>query len=425
MSAKLSIIQHASGISLAAGLFWQPLLSGSKKESHEKILEVADQLSFDLGVIVGGEHGVGSAGLCAKAEGAKEGFVSLALLVSDGLTKQGFTADFVAGIDAGDGRWVYVARNNGAIIFEGDFIGTEEEVRSMMMQHYSMAEWPTIIAPSHWRFSGSVEKSLDDILPKGKKGRLVVANEMVIRPLRTSAFDVIKAHKKLVFLVSLVIGVAGFGNNYYKIYKEKVAAELAARKAAEAAFAKRISAPPPWYAEAAPVPMAAACMSALDKIPLVPGGWNLGAATCNSSGIVTAEWTRPDYGSISMLRGVVPNAEISADGNKASQSSEVKPGEVTRELVTGKSEGYAHIFDRMQTMGIEVRLTPVQEAPPKEGDPPVPWQATQWSITTQLRPDEIAKVLTFPGLRISNITLSFDGGSVSSYKMEGLIYAKK
>lgn len=424
MASKIGTFELEKGRTFIAGLFWQPLVPTSIKEARAEAADIADQMSFDMGVFRKSE--TIQVGLCAKEDGANEGEMSIAAVISKTLEVDALAKDAIIALPVGNGdsRWIYFAQKDGVILSDGDLIGTEDEVRATMHTHYTMANWSYVVCPAYWGFRGAIEKSLEEFLPKTKKGGIRYHKWWGVTNIKVSTIDI--ARKALpVLMVSGVCAIlAAYGWNAYSSWQQQKEMERQAAAAAEAARQEAIMAMPPWHMESNPVLLAKNCVETIDsQAALAPGGWVLNAATCDVHGQMQVSWNRPDYSTISLLRAVVKDAQISESGNSALITRNFVPGAASTEEVLSMRDMVAEIHDRAQRLGIPITFAEIPVPPPQEGLPPQSWRSSKWELLSSISPDELMKWFAMPGLRLTGISLQFVDG-ISTWKMEGIIYAK-
>lgn len=422
---RVSTFELEKGRRFVSGLFWQPLVATNPKEVRKEAADHADQMGFSLGVYRRGDtHQVG---LASQGDDVRVGDFSVAAMISKTLEIEGHANDALIAVPVGgqDDRWIYFAQRDGVILPDGDFIGTSDEVRAAMHTHYSVSNWSYIVAPSYWSFRDSVERTFRDFLPKTKKQKVAYHDWWALAPINVSSKDVLRKILPSVVLASTLALAAIYGYHTYSVYKKRIAAEQAAKVAAELARQKIAAQPDPWLAQPNPLRFANACIKALGSVSMTPGGWVVKSAKCDLGGTAHIEWTRPPYSTISLLRAVVPSAVIARDGNSAQIDVQIDLADSTRNDQVGPiNDAVSWMQDRMQKIGGEIKIDDLPIPVPPEGMPPQSWQAFKWAVTTGMSPDEIAGWLDRPGVRIKNISLSLQDGE-STWTMEGLHYAQR
>jgi len=423
MDKKISTFEFEKGRVFVAGLFWQPLIPTTLKEARADAAEQAEQMGFDLAIFR--KNDAIQVGFCASEDDAKEGYLSIAAVISKSLEVDEVAKEAIMAMPLGDGsdRWLYFAQKDGVILADGDFVGTEDEVRAAMHSHYSHTDWAYVVAPLHWGFRGALERSLTDFLPKDKKGRIRYHKWWAISPIKVNASAAIKKALPYAIVALGLIALAGFGMKAYTAYQHKLEMQRQAEAAAAAALQEAITATPPWHSESNPVDFAKNCIAAVDTIPLAPGGWTLNAATCSVDGTMQAAWSRPVYSTISLLRAIVPEATIATDGNSAYVTRQFVPGAPLTEEAMDLTNMVAEIHDRAQRLGLPITITDIPVPPPQQGLPPQAWKSSKWELVSSVSPNELMKWFAMPGLRLSSLSVQFANG-INTWKMEGLIYAK-
>jgi hypothetical protein len=139
------------GRKFVVGLRWQAL------KSSVHFMREARQFGKNHGmdIVVIREGLVTQGGFVSKRSGVTKEMYSAAAVLVDALGQS-----WLSVFSLGDGLYYLVAADKGAVIPDSDIVGSEDRIRSRMMELNAMFEWTDdqIIAPEAWSFGG-VEKS--------------------------------------------------------------------------------------------------------------------------------------------------------------------------------------------------------------------------------------------------------------------------
>jgi hypothetical protein len=415
-----------------AGLFWAPLPGTHLKR---ELGELCTEQHTDLAVITHGNGNTRTAGIAASTDGAKAGMMSAAAVVYRTCQLEKSGDNLLCACQVPDGRWLYVAIRGGVLMPDGDLLGTDDDIRVAMMQHFPGGDWQHIWAPPHWGMPDAEERTLESFLPRDKKQNFKYHAWWQLQ-LAQPGVGVSLRRYALPLLVLAALGLAGrWGFEQYQLRRAIQEAEEAGQADKLAASAK---APPPPRHPWADLPIAPVlielCASAMDRVPLAPGGWQMTGMECTQSGL-SIHWTRPSLTSIPLLKAVVPDATISLDGNGAALVRPVTPPTARRDEPLDKLPAAVTIPERFNTVAQQLGLRLVLSDPPPppaplpgttgaaQPVPPVPWRVRHFEITTALAPWHLISWIDSPGLRLTALNLTVRDGQ-ASWVMQGDQYAQ-
>jgi hypothetical protein len=208
------------GHTFVSGLFWLPL-PGTLRDYKKETENLARETNCDLAVWR--TSSALQVGLGSTEKGLTPGLLSAAAVISKSLEIEPGAKeykDFLCATEVPGGAWLYVAQREGVIMPDGDFLGTEDEVRSRMLSDYSVSQWNVIIAPAHWGMKDSKERRFEEFLPQ-KAGKTDYKRWWGLAPVKR---DVIKTMTPIIIIaVALLAGLIG----YQKWQANKAAEELA------------------------------------------------------------------------------------------------------------------------------------------------------------------------------------------------------
>lgn len=420
------------GRAFAAGLLWQPLSGSNASEQMAEIKALGKELSVSLHVI---HREALCAGLVKGGGEAKAGTLSLAAAVADRLYDVYNARDFIFVTEIEGGRWYYLAQKDGIIYSDRDqIVGTEDGAKSLFYEDNSIGEWAEKIVPAHWGISGSVDtKSLVDLFPPGKRGKLQIDKKWQLAPISYTPLQAVAQHGKPLAVIALAAIVAVGGFDQFKKYQREKA--IADARAAAAAIAARqeieMPRPRPWGELPSAIDKTQACLTTLSEVQLFPGNWELAGVNC-SGGVVVVSWKPVGFGWIEHLKQVVPEAVISTDGSLASVTKPL-PG-----LVNGRDEDvYAAgertmgMYAAAQRYGLKFSVSaPNNSAPlvlPGQGSnkaPPQLWEEMSWKAEGVVLPELAVEVLNGNGFRLRAMSAQWKQGQLV-WTMEGSQYVRK
>lgn len=406
-----------------SGLFWQPL-SGVLTEARKEARRLAAELKYDLAVWR--TTSALQVGFGSYAEGLKEGWCSAAAIISKTLEVEFNIRDFLCATPLPDGRWLYVAQREGVILPDGDIIGSEEEIKSRLLDDLSLGAWGLIYASAHWDLPvESEERTFASFLPKkGDKN----AHKRWWRLQPVDRFASIRQQPSKVLAPAIIVVAIVLGGAYgYKVWKNKKA-EDAARLAAMQSGAAKLE--HPWKTMPRASEHLKACMGAWSQVKSFwPGNWTPMEATC-ANGVFTVLWKRQEYGWIDHLRIAEPKAMLSGDGTSAAITIPMLPAQGEDEVVPQENARTLDIHGTAQKYRFAIVLTPappVAILPGQENaanQPVKDWRELKWVANgISLPPEVILSSLDGPGFRVNRIQAGFSDGKII-WNMEGVQYVQ-
>lgn len=402
-----------------AGLFWQPL-PGTLRDRKKETERLAKELDFDLAIWR--TTGSLQVGFAKASKTIKPGLLSAAAAVSKTIEVEQGARNFLCATEVPDGKWLYVAQRDGVILPDGDFLGTEDEVRSRMLSDISLDEWTTIFAPDHWGMPSAEERSFSNFLPK-KGADTTFMRWWGLQPVKSNP---VKTFAPIAILAAVVL--AWFYG--YHVWQERKAAQVALQIANEqSANANRpVKLEHPWKTQVRAGVFMSECMAAFGKVKtLWPGNWTPRDAACGG-GTFTVVWLRQETGWIEHLRAVEPKAVLSTDGAMASLMVPLTLSGGEDEKVPLENERTLAIHATGQKFGFKVGMSAPPPTPVLPGDKPnqavKDWKELSWKIDgVTLPPTVVLKTMDGPGFRVNRIRAIFKGG-VMTWDMEGTQYVQ-
>lgn len=425
-------LYNFEGASFAFGLFWQPLTSQTGSERTKEIKSLANEMSFDLYMIHNGiMHSVGF----AKADSnIRPGVFAGAAIISKTLEVKEKARDFIFVSKLNDGRWVYVAQREGAILPDGDrVLPSEDAARACLLEHMSLGDWPLIVAPAFWGIENSREMSFElDIVPRKKGGKLELHKWWRLLPLDRRRAALSMHSGKIIIAALVAIGLIG-GGVYYKKKKAEEEARIAAEIAAQQRDATGAILPPehPWKTRPLAADMMDACLTALAGQNLFPGNWTVSEVLC-ADGRLSIAWVPKPGGWIRHLQEIAPNVVVAMDGSSASVGVPL-PSLTTGydEAAPAENERLIEMYATAQQYGVVFSLTPVASAvpavlpgqDPAAGAPPPDWKEIGWTATNVVFPEAVLSALDGNGFRLNAMKAAWRDGRFV-WTMEGTQYVR-
>lgn len=405
------------------GLHWQAL-SGSPSEAKSEAQQLAKQLSFDLAVWR--TTGAQQIGFAASGDGFKAGMLSAAAVISKTVEVEFSERDFLCATELPDGRFLYVAQADGVVTPEGDFIGTEEEVRLRMLEDMSIDKtWNMVFAPVMWGIAESTERAFEDFIPR-RGGKLDFKHKWwALQPVKPNLASLAKT----VLPFALVGGLVALGLIGYKQWQAHKAAEEAARLAMMHPAEAPKELPHPWKTKPRAQMAVAACATAFDGLTnLWPGNWKPETVVCSpAEGVLSVTWKRGEHGWIKHLLELQPKANISTDGGSATLILPVAIAGAEDESLVDERTRALHLNMAAQEYGLSLSLSVPPAPPPMPGASPndqvmQPWRELSWTVkATSLSPESVVAGLDGAGFRVNSATARFSEGLIK-WDLEGSQY---
>ncbi|MDQ1090728.1 hypothetical protein QE400_000141, partial [Xanthomonas sacchari] len=287
-----------NGRTFVSGLHWETLdsVSSYMKEARAKGRQWGmDVVATRKGVDArsNGKSARYQAGYAPKNRGATKGMYSLASVLASQ-----YGSNWIGAFRVDEQRYALAAVVDGSIVPSADRIGNLADIREELGANFSQfagagVTFAHVIAPPEFEF-GDEHVDLASLLVAAK-----------LRPdhrLKPLAFGLTRSElTRLVFIAVIAIsGVVLFV--MYKAQQEEVhrqaeRARAAARAKADALLKIKPPLPPPpspWVSSARLTETVGACSAALDKLPLLLGGWMFDKASCSASGALSAAYKRGD-----------------------------------------------------------------------------------------------------------------------------------
>jgi hypothetical protein len=406
------------------GLFWQPLPGATARLRMGELQKMAEEQGFDLAVLR--TSGIPQAGFGSQLDGIKPGMLSAAAMISKSLEVANRDRSFLCAMEVPGKKWLYVAQREGVLLHDGDLLGSEEVIRERMMTDLSLTDWQTVFAPSHWGIRRAVDRKFEELLPK-KGDKYSFKKWWEIRLIRNIWLDLIRNNPKIhALLIALALIFGGYQLWEYFQTKQELEA-LQKKEVAEQAARELAAAEQPWKKQPPAAQFVAACNTALDQIKTFwPGNW-VPAKTLCADNKLTFSWMRQETGRIDHLLALLPNADISPDGNQATLIIPLGLPAGANETLPKERERLLGMLDFSQRYGVELNIKNTNGKSAVLGQPALTdgtWNTLEWSLRdTLLAPATILPVFDSPGLRISRISLTFSEGKMK-WTMEGTQYVQ-
>lgn len=383
-----------------AGMTW---MSYEQKPSKAEVKEDAQRLKSTWTCVRIGESCI-QGGFCSAVDGEKASrLFSLAAMLADS-NEQPWLGTFQLGEDL----WWYVAvRDEHAILPEGDFIGTREEVFAAREQHLGYIDW---------KFVDGDATLLEE---------LIDAVTMRRTPINSLTGTTLSTPVKTGVALLTLAGAAGAGYWYWQdqqAQEQQRLMALAQARARATTAAQQAAMAPPLPITTTPLPndWIKACGAAV-SVPISEMGWALQKVECVANAAMLF-WHRSDGATLAYR----PPGDVQTGSNDIQQ---VIP-------LAGLSKGAPNDAINLkqastilaawaQTAGFQFTLEGSVEAPP----PALPGAApTQASVPTQ--PKVIVTINTnvsmfsldlsaIPGLRLTKANMTETG-----WKLEGVLYGR-
>lgn len=428
-SQSIQTFEFEKGRTFVSGLMWQTL--SSPKNMMAESRELASELDFDL--MVYREGLMPQVGLASTTDGAKEGLMSSAALVSKFHETDG--SGVLCAMPIPDGRFLLVAIRDGAILPDGDIVGNEDEIEEQFNQLLSLSasEWGIRVAPSTWGVESSIERDFQFYIPKKKNGSIEYHSWW---ELRSPVSDRKRATKKLLIIAAIAVTIAGgvAGVKKFQEYREQQRA-LAQQEAAQNQRANpsdfHVDIPTPWKDTPHPALVLAACESHYAPKYLFAGGWILRDFSCASRS-VTYIWSRGST-SFPSLRATIPTAIANELEDSASVTipfgfvSAPPPADIGNigDVKSAFIRKMQSIDIKFNLVAVPFALTPPPGAPADFILPQPDYKSYQWEIPgTPLSPRTMTGLIDGKSMRVSSVIARIGGPGVVEWSYKGEMYGK-
>jgi hypothetical protein len=421
---QIQYFEVERGRRFVAGLFWLPL-GGTVANQRKHAVSVAKEQNFDL--VVWRNGSTPAVGMASTKEGAQPGAYSAAAVISKTLELEGDFRSFLCAVQLADDRFLYVAQN-GSILVDGDFIGTEDEVKRQFISHKStVRDWQIIIAPEHWGVADSEERSFHSFLPTNKE-KVQYKKWWALQPIQRNIF-------KLVLKFGVIAAIA-MGSYYgwveWKEHNNRLRAQEESEMFSKLNKVQTLQAPHPWAAMSVPAVFADSCVEAMQRIPnLSPGKWKAQLMHCDQSGQMTASWSTQE-GTIESMLEANPGAVFSADYSAATLAERFDAmAGASDEPVHGAEVASRAFVMALQKVGIRVALAeaptptfPVENTSEGKRQMIADWKSYSWDISSSISPQTLMPLLAAPGVRLTSVSLKPAEGGGLLWILKGVLYVQ-
>lgn len=138
-------ITTVNGKQFVSGLFWQPLTR--PRAYMKEAREIGKREGMDIVAI---RHStIMQAGFVGKNQGVLKGMYSIAATLAGKLG-----SSWLGVFELDDGRYVFVAVNDGAIVPGCDMVGDRDEVREKLAYIYGLFSWEKVYVPANFEYGG-------------------------------------------------------------------------------------------------------------------------------------------------------------------------------------------------------------------------------------------------------------------------------
>jgi hypothetical protein len=421
---QLYLLEHG-GARLVAGLFWQVL--SRPREALKEAKELGESMNFDF-MAMRSVGAVMQTGYAAQVDGAVEEMASLAMLIASAVEVADHSEvpqNWLAAIQLPSGDFAYAAVRDGALLPDGDFAGSKDDVVSRLSSDYALGEWDLIVAPDEFGYPKSQERRFIDLVPLDKKGKYKPPAQVIVQPVRRTL-----PWKKIAIVVAAVTALGVCAKITQGYFEDKAAAEReAAMLSEEARLAEEMRnkalSRPPWANVADTADLFAKCEQAMVQVPFNPVGWSISDLICGREGAVVASYTRGEDGApIFALKKLFGNhVRFDWRGEQAVYSDKVEFKMAERESLWFADEAVNELVGRFQSVGVS--LDPKDESPagtPGIGAPtgPIKFRRLTFATTTKIKPSFYVHLFNVPGVRIKAVKVTPAG----VWTTEGEIYVE-
>lgn len=430
-----------NGRKFVVGLRWQAL------KSSVHFMREARQYGkdHDMDIVVIREGLVTQGGFVSKKSGVTKEMYSAAAVLVDVLGQS-----WLAVFSLENGLYYLVAADKGAVIPDSDIVGSEEKIRSRMMELNAMFEWTDdqIITPEAWSFGG-VEKQINLLLtPQNTKKK---------HKLKQLTFGLSKAEWLRYGTVAAATCVVSAGAWTYWQFASRAErakalqqqaqhlAELARLDAEQRRLIESSALTRPWTLKPRPGQMLDLCESAIYSLPLTIGGWLFTQAQCSVDKLeaiykrMTGTTNLTYLGEFALVFPSQAVATLIKDDTTASFSIGMNMpagGDDMAQLHADIREMFVSHFqfvdhavkvDQIASKALTPDFLPNGQAWPKDAPAPTPiWNTYTFLFESSDKPSNALKGLPQDGIRVAMVEVTLNEGSASfSWKTVGELYGRQ
>lgn len=415
------------------GLTWVAL--SKPREFKREAIDTAIKYGEDC-YVIHSAVGATQVGLGKTSAGAAPRQLSLAATIATSVAENGQSIagrgqrlnDWIGVFAVTEELFAFVAVRDGAIMPNGDYLGTFDEALEQLEQSYGIGGWAAVLGTAEvgaHNYHNFTAVDLSSLLPV-KAGRIAKSDRFALRSIK-SRMDAKRL--AIVGVVSLV-ALGGAVSWWKKHRDEQMQAELAAQQAELAAMMKqqpvRKSAeyPKRWQLRPAASDVLDVCLEQLKF--LRPGGWLVDSYVCSeqhSETLFLRGTSRTRF-----IMQVLPQAVLDPSGEKAVLTVlHSLPAQANESLQDFESLR-TRTASMLQGMGAPYQITDgkMPEPPPmtKEEAAQTDMQPPQWreygfSIgPTNHGPAQMRVALASKGVRLTRLAYTD-----KKWTYEGVIYA--
>ncbi|KAG0189381.1 hypothetical protein DFQ28_003507 [Apophysomyces sp. BC1034] len=431
-------ITTINGKQFASGLFWQPLTR--PRAYMKEAREIGKREGMDIVAI---RHStIMQAGFVAKNQGVLKGMYSMAASLAGKLG-----SSWLGVFELDDGRYVFVAVNDCAIVPGCDMLGDRDEVREKLSYVYGLFTWDKVYVPADFDYGGEAVDIKTLLLPGNLK------NEYRLKQLR---FGLTRKELTAGGAVLIAVTVAMFGYSQWKteqerrIREERIRADqIRQQQLAELnAKAKREQGVKalehPWAKLPSAEEFVKGCGDAINAVPLTLSGWIVKTVACNGN-TADATYERGENATVNNFL-TAARARFEADpdvvdggGDKSTvRASDLKLSYGGDDPLLPMAATLANFMSHFQAIGIKPTVEqpkadeakkpqalPGQEVVQAAVEQVKDWKTVVFSFDTEYAPETLITGMDGTGIRFTElrVELAKDAATLK-WHVAGEIYAK-
>lgn len=429
-------ITTINGKQFASGLFWQPLTR--PRAYMKEAREIGKREGMDIVAI---RHStIMQAGFVAKNQGVLKGMYSMAASLAGKLG-----SSWLGVFELDDGRYVFVAVNDGAIVPGCDMVGDRDEVRDKLSYVYGLFTWDKVYVPADFDYGGETVDIKTLLSPGNLKGEY---------RLKQLTFGLTRRELIVGSIVAIAATVAVFGYSQWKteqerrIREERIRADqIRQQQLAELnAKAKREQGVKalehPWSKLPSPEEFVKGCGDAINAVPLTLRGWIVAAVKCDGRA-VDATYERGENATVNDFLAAArerfgADPDVADGGDKSNvRAVDLKLGYGGDDPLLPMAATLANFASHFQAIGIKPTLKPKAEEVSKPqalpGQEPVQavveqvkdWKTVEFSFDTEYAPETLMAGLDGTGMRFTELSVGLAKDAATlTWHVAGEIYAK-
>lgn len=428
-------ITTVNGKQFVSGLFWQPLTR--PRAFMKEAREIGKREGMDIVAI---RHStIMQAGFVAKDQGVLKGMYSMAASLAGRLG-----SSWLGVFELDDGKYAFVAVNDGAIVPGCDMVGDRDEVREKLNYIYSFFSWEKVYVPADFDYGGEAIDIKTLLIPGDLKKE---------HRLKQLTFGL--TARELLLVVGALVAVVAGGVVYMKwreaedlrvrmerIQAEQIRQQQLAELNAKTKREQSVHAlAHPWAKLPAAGDFISSCVAGINTMPLTINGWVFESAKCGGTQLAATFKRRGTATVNDFIAGTQGRFQSEPaffeEGESAAVHVELKLMYGGDDALRPLAAMLASFSSHFQALNIKTQLAekpatqdkpkalPGQDASQPASEPVPDWKTYTFSFDTELAPEVAFSGLDGSGVRFTEVGVKLqEETSKLTWNVAGEIYAK-